>query len=272
MHEIARDVAVVPMLIANAYLAGNASSWVLVDSGTPGSRRPIRQAAAKRFGAGARPKAIVLTHGHFDHAGAAAALADEWGVPVYVHPLEIPFLTGRSHYPPLDSSPPGFFSALSRFFPSTTTTLGDRLKKLDLARAPAELEAWATHWECHHTPGHTMGHVSFFRREDGVLLAGDAVTTMNLDSLVDTVLKRRQICRPPVPATMDWVRARQSVEMLAALRPRVVAAGHGLPVEDAANELQRLANHFPIPVRGRYVRDPVRADETGVTYVPPKAR
>ena len=117
-----------------------------------------------------------------------------------------------------------------------------------------------------------MGHVAFFRREDRVLLAGDAVTTMNLDSFLDTILRRPKICRPPVPATMDWERARRSVELLAALRPRVVAAGHGAPVQNGADELQRLADRFAAPVHGRYVRDPVRADETGVTYVPQKAR
>jgi glyoxylase-like metal-dependent hydrolase (beta-lactamase superfamily II) len=116
-----------------------------------------------------------------------------------------------------------------------------------------------------------MGHVSFFRRQDAVLLAGDAVTTMNLDSLAGTILKRPELCRPPVPATMDWVRARRSVELLAALRPRVIAAGHGPPMQNAAGELRRLADRFPLPVRGRYLRDPVRADETGVTYVPPRA-
>ena len=266
MYEIAAEVAVVPMLIANAYLAGSAKSWVLVDSGIPGSERAIRRAMVKRFGASARPQAIVLTHGHFDHAGSAAVLADEWGVKVHVHPLEFPFLTGRSHYPPLDSTPPGFFCRLSRFFPSSTVSLGDRLAALDLTRPPAGMEGW----ECHYTPGHTMGHVAFFRREGGVLLAGDAVTTMNLDSFVDTVFKRREICRPPVPATMDWERARRSVELLAGLRPRVVAAGHGAPIQNGADGLQRLAERFPLPVRGRYVGEPVRADETGVTYLPPK--
>ena len=265
MYEIAPDVAVVPMLIANAYLAGNARSWVLVDTGVPGSQRTILRAAAKRFGAGARPKAIVLTHGHFDHAGSAGPLADAWEVPVYVHPLEFPFLTGRSHYPPLDSSPPGFFCSLSRLFPNSSVHLGSRLAPLDPTHPPPALEAW----ECHYTPGHTMGHVAFFRRQGAVLLAGDAVTTMNLDSFWGTVLKRPEICRPPVPATMDWTRARQSVELLASLHPSVVAAGHGVPIQDAARELQRLADRFPLPVRGRYVREPVRADETGVTYLPP---
>lgn len=266
MHEIARDVAVIPMLIANAYLVGNLRSWVLVDCGIPGSRRRIRRAVAKRFGAGAKPRAILLTHGHFDHAGSAGTLADQWRVPIYVHPLEFPYLTGRSSYPPLDSTPPGFFSGLSRFFPSRTVNLGDRLERLEPGCPLPVMEDW----ECHYTPGHTLGHVSFFRRDDAVLLAGDAVTTMNLDSLVGTITKRRELCRPPAPATMDWEQARRSVQLLAGLRPRVIAAGHGAPMDGAADELQRLADHFRAPARGRYVSEPVRADESGVTYLPPK--
>jgi len=266
MQEIAPEVAVVPMLIANAYLVGSASSWVVVDCGVPGSDGVIVRAAAKRFGQGSAPKAIVLTHGHFDHAGAAPVLSDRWGVPVYVHRLEFPFLTGKSQYPPLDSTPPGFFCWLSRFFPHSTVNLDGRLAELDPARPPQGLEDW----ECLPTPGHTMGHVAFLRRNGGVLLAGDAVTTMDLDSFTGTLLKRRRICRPPVPATMDWVQARRSVERLASLRPRVLAAGHGAPILDAADELAHLAENFPVPERGRYVREPVRAGETGVTYLPPE--
>jgi glyoxylase-like metal-dependent hydrolase (beta-lactamase superfamily II) len=144
--------------------------------------------------------------------------------------------------------------------------LGDRLERLE----PGGLLPVLEDWECLCTPGHTLGHVSFFRRDDAVLLAGDALTTMNLDSLVGTITKRRELCRPPVPATMDWERARRSVQLLAGLRPRVIAAGHGAPMEGSADELQRLADHFPIPARGRYVREPVRADENGITYLPPK--
>ena len=97
------------------------------------------------------------------------------------------------------------------------------------------------------TPGHTPGHVAFFRRADGVLLAGDAVTTMNLDSFWDTIPRRKQVCRPPVPATHDWKSARRSVELLASLRPSLIAAGHGIPMRDAADELSRLAEGFISP-------------------------
>jgi hypothetical protein len=39
----------------------------------------------------------------------------------------------------------------------------------------------------------------------------------------------------------------------------------------AADQLQKLADHFPVPEHGRYVNEPARADETGITYLPPPA-
>ena len=238
MVELAREVVIVPGIIANAYLVGNRESWVLVDAATPGNERKILRAAEARFGPGAKPVAILLTHGHFDHAGSAPPLAARWGVPVFAHALELPYLTGHAHYPPLDTSKPGFFSMLARFFPSNTVDLGDRVHEFAM-----EFESWETF----NTPGHTPGHVSFYRPSDGMLLAGDALTTMDLDSFWGTIAKRPKVCRPPVPATMDWVKARESVRLLAALRPSVIAAGHGSPMRGAADELQKLADDFVIP-------------------------
>src|SRR5689334_22092208 len=102
-HELTTDVACVEFTIANVYLAGRpGSSWVLIDAGCPVNAAAIRQAAAERYGPHSRPEAIVLTHGHFDHTGSAPALAEAWDVPVYAHPLETPFLSGKSAYPPKD--------------------------------------------------------------------------------------------------------------------------------------------------------------------------
>lgn len=243
MREIAPGVAVVPTLIANAYFAGDAQSWVLVDACTPGHEGSILRAAARRFGRDSRPQAILLTHGHFDHAGSAAALADTWSVPIYAHPLEIPYLTGQVRYPPMNLEPPGFFTRLARFFPVSTADLGTRLHGLEPGRPVPGLPDW----ELIETPGHTIGHVSFFRRRDGVLLAGDALTTMDLDSFWATILKRRRVCRPPVPATHDWVSAGRSVRLLAGLRPTWIAAGHGAPMRGAADGLARLAASFQAP-------------------------
>ena len=247
MQEIAPGIAIIPTVIANAYLIGDRASWVLVDACTPGRERLIRRAAERRFGQGSRPSAILLTHGHFDHAGSAGALADLWRAPIYAHPLEIPFVTGAAQYPPFDYSSPGFFTRIARFFPTETVDLGTRVRAFD----PRQPIPGVPDWEMIETPGHTPGHVSFFRRRDAALVAGDAVTTMNLDSFFDTITKSKSVCRPPTPATMNWSEARRSVELLATLRPSLIAAGHGLPMEGAADELARLAKHFHTPdVRG----------------------
>lgn len=243
MREIAPGVAVIPTLIANAYLVGDDASWVLVDACTPGNESRIQRAAKRRFGPSGRPRAILLTHGHFDHAGSAGPLADAWGVRIYTHSLELPFLTGQSHYPPFDLSFPGFFTRIAKFFPTSTVNLGTRVVALD----PKQVIPGLPDWETIETPGHTPGHVAFFRRNDAVLLAGDAVTTMNLDSLWGTIVRRKQVCGPPAPATSNWKDARRSVELLASLRPSVIAAGHGLPMRDTADELSRLAENFHSP-------------------------
>jgi glyoxylase-like metal-dependent hydrolase (beta-lactamase superfamily II) len=243
MQEIAPGVAVVTTLIANAYLVGDGASWVLVDSCTPGNESRMQRAAQRRFGRGSRPRAILLTHGHFDHAGSAGPLAAAWDVPIYAHPLELPYLTGQRDYPPFNLSSPGFFTSIARFFPTKTVNLGTRVRVLE----PKQAIPGLPDWEMIETPGHTPGHVAFFRRSDAVLLAGDAVTTMDLDSFRATITRRKQVCRPPVPATSNWEDARRSVELLASLRPSVVAAGHGLPMRDAADELSRLALNFVAP-------------------------
>jgi Metallo-beta-lactamase superfamily len=88
---MAPDVAIAHTLISNAYLIGDAASWVLVDACTPGNERRIQHAAERRFGRSSRPRPILLTHGHFDHAGSAAPLADAWGVPIYAHSTQSAF-------------------------------------------------------------------------------------------------------------------------------------------------------------------------------------
>lgn len=254
------------MRLSNAYLVGSRDSWMLVDTGTPGNAGKIKEAAEARFGAGAKPRAILLTHGHFDHAGSAPDLVREWGVRVYVHRLEWPYLTGKS-YPPVDPTTPGFFSFLTRFFPSGSVNLGGSLEELDANLSALGLGDWETKF----TPGHTPGHVAFYRKSDGVLLTGDAVITMNIDNVIAFVTERQEVCGPPAAATTDWAQARRSVQLLAGLKPKLIGAGHGKPMTGVADQLQKLADYFPVPEHGRYVKEPAGQDESGITYLPPPA-
>ena len=97
---------------------------------SPGAQHKSCSAAEARFGAGVKPEAIILTHGHFDHAGSAQTLAEQWEVPIYAHRLEVPYVTGRAKYPPKDPTVGGAIAFLSRFMPARAESVGDRLREL----------------------------------------------------------------------------------------------------------------------------------------------
>src|SRR5678816_1107655 len=98
-HEVAPDIAYKRLAIVNVVFYGYPDAgdggWVLIDAGIPGSAGPIIRAAEARFGEGAGPAAIILTHGHFDHVSALEKLEQFWKkVPIYAHELELPYLDG----------------------------------------------------------------------------------------------------------------------------------------------------------------------------------
>ena len=117
--ELLPDLAYRRVGIVNVVLSNGAQAPpVLIDAGLPGTAPVIRQACAARFGAGGKPHAIILTHGHVDHVGALETLLSEWDVPVYAHTLEVPYLDGSASYPPPDPQVGGgALSALSKLFP-----------------------------------------------------------------------------------------------------------------------------------------------------------
>ncbi len=270
LKEITRGVAALPISIANVYFVGEPGErWTLVDAGVPDRADDILEAAKERYGKNARPEAILLTHGHFDHAGSARQLAEAWDVPVYAHPLEMPFITGRSKYPPPDPTVGGFLAMLSRFFPHKPIDLGKHVRELPMDGAIPGMNGW----RMIHTPGHTPGHVAYFRERDGVLLAGDALATVDLDSAFAVITKKKEFNKPPAPMTIDWTAARHSVNQLAGLRPNVVGCGHGNPITkgNVAAQFAGFAANFSTPSKGRYVRRPAITDERGIVRLPPPA-
>ncbi len=125
-------------------------------------------------------------------------------------------------------------------------------------------------WEWLATPGHSPGHISLFRPADRVLLAGDALATMNMDSWVGLISGRQVLARAGAPFNCDWDATRTSVQSLAALHPNVVGAGHGVPISDPdlPARMTRFAARFRSPRTGRYVEEPARADDEGVVSLP----
>src|SRR4051794_40034206 len=92
--EICQDLSYLRLAIVNVVFFGRPGGdqpWVLVDTGLGTSVQSIAQCAENRFG-GRHPAAIILTHGHFDHVGSAAALLGKWDCPIYAHPEEHPYI------------------------------------------------------------------------------------------------------------------------------------------------------------------------------------
>ena len=269
--EIAPGVWVMKILFVNIYMITTGpEEWILVDAGLKGSAGKIMTMAEELFGE-LPPAAIILTHGHFDHTGAIKDLLVKWPVKVYVHPLELPYLTGLSAYPPPDpAAGGGAMSFFSFLYPKKAIDLGEKV----LTVPKDGTLPFSADWVYIHTPGHSPGHISLFRPEDKVLIAGDAFVTTKSESLLSVINQRKELSGPPKYFTANWLAAAMSVKKLRDLKPAVAGTGHGPAMKgdeltqglgDLANDFQRLA----IPEHGRYSHEPAKTNRKGVQHLPP---
>lgn len=274
-QEVTADIACKRLAMVNVVFYGLPGAgdreWVLIDTGIPGLTPFIEKAAKQRFGPKSRPRAIILTHGHFDHVGGLKYLAQKWNASIYAHPLEMPYLDGRASYPPPDpGSGGGLMSLLSPLFPKGPTDVGLWLQPLPTDGSVPGMSGWR--WI--HTPGHSAGHVSLWRDTDRSLISGDAVITTNQESAYAVAIQKPELHGPPMYFTPDWHAARDSVAALALLRPETLVTGHGRAMRgpEMLKALELLAAEFvqiAVPTNSRYVAEPARAAD-GSAYREPK--
>lgn len=235
----------------NVYFVRSAAGWSLIDAGWQSDRARIEQAATQLFGITSRPEGILLTHCHPDHAGAALGLARAWGREVLMHPAELPIALGdfeamRALAGPLDRwvvLP--IMRAMGRKRREAVlsrSSMGEIARAFDPGREVPGLPGW----QCLPTPGHTPGHVAYVRPADHVLISGDALVTLRVNSPVG-LLGQQGLSGPPWYTTWDRQASRDAVVAMAGLEPTILCPGHGTPVAGPhlAAEIRAFAGRDP---------------------------
>jgi glyoxylase-like metal-dependent hydrolase (beta-lactamase superfamily II) len=210
----------------NWYLLQEGSQLTIVDAGVPTSWDSLQRALAELGRSPSDVAAVVLTHGHFDHVGFAERARRELGVPVWVHDDDVPLTRnpmgyqherGRSRYLTNPGALP-IIASLTRnraFWPAPVAEVrrfaGDG--PLDVPGSPQVVRS----------PGHTYGHCSLHLPDRGVLIAGDAIVTL------DPYTGRRGPRVVARAATAYSDRALESLSALEATGADVVLTGHGEP-------------------------------------------
>ena len=187
---------------------------VLIDASTRGSAsRLLNQLANVPL------SLVALTHCHPDHQGAASQICETRHIPLACHEADVAAMEGRA-------------SMLPR---NLLTTVIERM-----VGGPAYLVQRILHdgdeiagFRVIHTPGHTPGHVIYFRESDRVAIVGDVLRNLNLFT------GKAELSEMPGELTVDREESHRSIRKLAQLRPCIVCFGHG-PVLRDMEQLDRL--------------------------------
>jgi glyoxylase-like metal-dependent hydrolase (beta-lactamase superfamily II) len=209
MRKLATDLYLLagfPPCAINVYLMGD----VLVDAGTRyAARRILKQLN------GTKVTAHALTHAHPDHQGASREVCTR---------LDVPLWCGHADADAAED--PALIVArmadhwinrqIGRRMAGPGHPVARKLRSGDEVAGFAVIE----------TPGHSAGHISFWRESDRVLVLGDVLANM---SFLTGLPKLRE---PPTFFSADPAQNRRSARAIAALEPSLITFGHGMPLSD----------------------------------------
>lgn len=205
MPQVAKDVYHIPLMPRNSINCYIIEGF-LIDSGIKSSFNKISNYLKE-----IPIHAHALTHAHADHQGCSDKICSHFNVPLYCHEKEVwrtesGFVT--KDYP----SNKNIIARLQqKYWAGQGHKVSETLKENDMIGNFKIIE----------TPGHSVGHISFFREKDGVLIIGDVATNMNLLTTIEG------LHLPPNIFTSDREENINSLLKLAKLNPKTICFGHG---------------------------------------------
>ena len=210
----------------NWYLLEDDGRMTIVDCGVPTSWESLHHALAQLGRNAGEVEAVVLTHGHFDHVGFAERARRELGVPVYVHTNDVPLTRHPARHD--HERPRSYYLATQvRALPIVIALARNRAWWPDRLRSVVRYEGGTLPVpgspRVIFTPGHTLGHCALHLPDRDVVIAGDAIVTL------DPYTARtgpRIVARA---ATADSERAMGALDAIAETGARTLLVGHGEP-------------------------------------------
>jgi len=213
----------------NVYLVVDSGQGALIDAGYPddGSIKPRLEYLQGM--ANLKLSHIIVTHHHIDHCGGAHALRQATGARICLHPTEARLLSEWRAAAPQDmdipAEPQTLAERLGAWRRATAQTTADCL-----VQGGDTIQVGGITIEVIDTPGHTLGSISLYLREEGVLFTGDTVLGLGTVAIMP-------------PPHGDMALYMQSLERLKSYQAALLCPGHGPPVRDVARKLQELIDH-----------------------------
>lgn len=222
LKKIVDGAYLVPMGNANAYLLDAGPELVLVDAGFPGKAQLVFDALRELGRSPKDLKHLVLTHGHPDHIGSAAAIVKETGAATYLHPADIPFAESGGPFRPMTAG-----RGLMKIVFRLVWDQNGRTEpfRVDRALVDGETLPLAGGLRVVHLPGHCAGQVALVMGGDRLLIAGDVCT--NILGLADPV------------GFEDEAEGRRSQREIALHTFDAAAFGHGSMIASGASKQVR---------------------------------